>query len=130
MSDESDYDDSESSLSVEEDIIAGAVDTENKYNREVIVVHPDKRITSQRLTKFEMTQLTNLRGDQIALDNICMVDVTGLKDSISMAKRELMMRKCPIVLRREVGYTPDGKNKLVEDWDPNTMEFSDVYIDI
>ncbi len=132
MSDDSvDYDSGDlDSDSIEEEVIAGAVETESKYNREIIVVALQNRVTSQRLTKFEMTQLVNLRADQIAQDNICMVPTDGLTSSVSMAKRELMMRMCPIVVRREVGTAPGGKTRMVEDWDPNTMEFSDVYIDI
>lgn len=129
MSEESvDYDTDDESLSYE-DGMGPAQDTENKYNREVIIVHPNNRITPHRLTKFEMTRIETIRSEQIAIDNICMVDTTGLTDTVRMAKRELMMRKCPLTMRREVGLTADGK-KLVEDWDPNTMEFSEIYTDI
>ena len=106
----------------------------SKYNKEVIVVKPENRITSHILTLYNMTEIISIRSTQIAQHNNCMVDITGLTDPIKMAKRELMMRRCPLVLRRVIGDVKDPRTgemqTYVEFWDVNTMQFATEYTDV
>jgi DNA-directed RNA polymerase subunit K/omega len=108
--------------------------TDDPFTITVIVVKPEKRKTSHIMSLFEMTEYISIRATQISQYNNCMVDTTGLTDPIDMAKRELMMRKCPLVLRRHVGYR---KNKLTgvaesyfEYWNPSNMQFAKEYPDV
>ena len=78
--------------------------------------------TSNVLSAFEMTEIIGIRSAQIAKNRICLVDVADLNDAVSMAKRELMMRKCPLTLRRYCGMQ-HGKI-IYEYWNPNEMVFS------
>jgi hypothetical protein len=96
------------------------------YNCEIIIVKNENRVTSHVLSIFEQTQILTIRIKQLRWDGIALTDITGLTDAASIAKRELMMRKTPIMLRRYVGaVVTDGKKRLYyEDWDPNVMEFS------
>lgn len=105
----------------------------SNYNKEIIVVHPDNRRTSHILSKYEMTEIVSIRATQISQHNNCMVDITGLDDPIKMAKRELMMRKSPLVLRRIVGDRRDENGEIrtyCEFWSPSEMQFATTYHDV
>lgn len=105
----------------------------SNHNKEIIVIKPENRRTSNVMSKFEMTEHNSIRATQIAQYNNCMVDITGLDDPVKMAKRELMMRKSPLVLRRHVGERKNGKGEwesFYEYWSPNEMTFSTVYSDV
>ena len=98
----------------------------NKNFMRKIVIAPDRRRTSNVLSKFEMTEIISVRSAQIASDGICMVNTADLDDSVKMAKRELMLRKCPLMYERGVGDGVDADGteiEYVEHWDPNEMQF-------
>lgn len=103
----------------------------SKYNREIVIVHPDDRRTSDILSKFEMTEIISIRATQISQFNNAMVDIAGLTSPIDIAKRELMNRMCPLMLRRMVGELKNEKTGVLElyaeDWCPNDMIFSTTY---
>lgn len=123
---------SDSTSEIEDDILDVA--DVSKYNREIIIVKPENRRTSQVLSKYEMTEIISIRSTQISQHSNCMVDITGLDDPIKMAKRELMARKCPLIVRRFVGCKKNVKTGVVEDyyeyWSPSEMQFSTVYPDV
>lgn len=98
--------------------------------REIVVVADDHRITSQLLSSFEMTEIVSIRATQISQFNNCMVS-NEYDDPIKQAQLELMKRKCPLILIREVGERMvDGKLAThVEQWLPNTMTFA-VHYDV
>lgn len=100
------------------------------HNREIIVVAPEHRRTSNVLSLFEMTEIVSIRSTQIAHHSTTMLDdIAGLTDPIAIAKRELMMRRCPLVLRRRVGQkTVAGETQdYYEYWNPNEMQFAKAY---
>lgn len=106
----------------------------SSYNKEIIIVKPEERITSHILSKYEMTEIISIRATEISQYNKCMVAIDGLDDPVKQAKRELMARMCPLILVREVG---DKKNhetgeweSFVEHWNPNQMSFAHIYTDI
>ncbi|QYB17505.1 putative DNA-directed RNA polymerases I, II and III [Pacmanvirus S19] len=105
----------------------------SSFNKEIIVVKPENRLTSHVMSKFEQTELVSIRAVQISQFNNCLVDITGLDDPILMAKRELMMRKCPLIIRRKVGELKNPKTGKLEEyyeyWSPNEMQFSVEYLD-
>lgn len=106
----------------------------SNYNKEIIVVKPENRRTSHILSKYEMTELVSIRATQISQFNNCMVDITGLDDPIKMAKREISLRKSPLILRRHVGDLKDPKTGEIQSyyeyWDPNQMQFAVQYLDV
>ena len=101
----------------------------SNHIKEVIIVRPENRMTSNVMTKYEMTEYIDIRAVQIAEYNNCMADITGLSDPVLMAKRELMQRKCPLMLRRAVGTrTVKGESvAYYEDWNPAEMTFTVAY---
>ena len=89
------------------------------FSIDTVAVSPEKRITSNVMSKYEITECISIRSTQIAQYNNCLVDVSDLSDPILMAKRELMMRMCPLLLRRYVGTRDNFE--YYEYWNPNEM---------
>lgn len=106
----------------------------SNYNKEIIIVKPEERQTPNILSTYEQTETVSIRATQISQYNNCMVDITGLDDPIKMAKRELMMRKCPLNVRRFIGEVKDPKTNTLksyyEDFVVNEMQFAIEYTDI
>ncbi len=101
----------------------------SNHVKEIIIVRPENRMTSNVMSKYEMTEYCSIRAEQIAEYNNCMADITGLSDPVLMAKRELMQRRCPLMLRRAVGSRMI-RGELVahyEDWNPAEMTFAVAY---
>ena len=73
-----------------------------KFHKTIIIVKPENRKSSNIMNRFEMCDVISIRAQQISKDNKYMIDVTDLDDPIRIAKRELMQRKCPLVLRRKM----------------------------
>jgi hypothetical protein len=103
------------------------LEEETKYNREVFIVEPDKRQTSNILSTYERTEIKSIRGTQIAQFNNAMVDYGNLSDPVAIAELELNSRMCPLMLRRSLGEIKNPKTGQMElwaeDWNPNEMMF-------
>lgn len=98
-----------------------------QIHKNCIRVPMDERITSDSITQTEMTELINIRCSQVANTGISTIDIaaSGLSDPIQIAKLELAMRQCPLILRRIVWREIEPKTgavtDIVEDWNPNDM---------
>jgi len=98
--------------------------------RTILIMSNADRITSDHLQKSERAALISIRAKQIANDgapeylNDIVTEIKKNKINISsndIADAELMNRKCPLKLRREIGV--NSKDELiVEEWDPNDMK--------
>lgn len=89
----------------------------------VIVVPEDERITDNRLHKSEASYVISVRAQQIARSATNFATAgTGapLYDPCEIAQRELLERRCPLILRRQVGWGPDGE-VIVEEWSVRKM---------
>jgi DNA-directed RNA polymerase subunit K/omega len=102
-----------------------------KFSKEIIIIKEEDKKFSNILNRFEMAEIISIRATQIKDYNNCMVDITGLDDPIKMAKRELMMRMTPLILRRYVGkkIVKGVSHEYYEFWDPKEMVFSVNYND-
>jgi DNA-directed RNA polymerase subunit K/omega len=100
----------------------------NRNIAEIVVIPANERLMSDQLNKYEIAEIINIRTYQISKDGIAFCEIDGLDNAVDIAKRELMRRKCPLLVRREAGrkLSPDGKRVLiyVEDWNPNEMIFA------
>jgi DNA-directed RNA polymerases I, II, and III subunit RPABC2 len=108
------------------------IDTDNCVSvkaHERIIITGDDRITTSKMSMFEITELISIRGEHISKFADCYVSINGLSDPMDMAKRELMARKCPLVIHRHIGdMTVNGELQLYyELWYPNEMQFPVVY---
>lgn len=88
--------------------------------RVVRVVPAEERVTDGRLHKTEAAYLVAMRAEQIAKYATCFTDGGGLRDPVALAFKELLDRRCPLVIRRQVGVGPGGE-LLVEDWSVREM---------
>jgi DNA-directed RNA polymerase subunit K/omega len=88
--------------------------------KDAIVVDPDKRLTRRFVTKKEYARILGVRTKLISLYAKVFTDVTNIIDPKLMAIKEIKEKKCPLMLKREVGTTKDGK-KLVELWSVNEL---------
>jgi len=80
-----------------------------------IIVADEDRVTSDVLSKYEIIELISIRATQISKGNRVFTDVTGLRDPISMAIKEIFDNQCPLLIKRHIG------NNKFEIWNPNEM---------
>lgn len=94
-----------------------------------IVLKEEDFVTTDMLSLFEMTSLVTIRINQISRTGTAFVDIIMGETATTIAKRELMQRKCPLMIEREIGTREvDGKiYRCVEHRDPNTMIFAGNY---
>ena len=96
-----------------------------QIHKDIVIVDPMKRRTSDVMTMFELTEAVSIRATQLASRPISTTDISGLDNPINMAKKEIADGKCPLVLRRVVGVEFDKKNnrmiEYIECWNVNTM---------
>jgi DNA-directed RNA polymerase subunit K/omega len=106
----------------------------SSHNIEIIVVKRENHRTSDILSHFEMTELVGIRATQISQNGGCFTDTTGLTNPTDMAKRELMARQCPLVVRRYVGIRRNPATGLPAHYyeykSPREMVFEVIYDDV
>ena len=85
------------------------------------IIHPDDRRTSNVLQKSEAAHILGKRATQIADSPTVFVDISGLHDPVAIAFKELIERRCPLIVRRVVAVDAKANCVIVEDWNPNEM---------
>lgn len=89
---------------------------EIETHRNIIIVPPDHRKTSERMTEYEYTEVVSHRAKQIENGSPCFADVGNESDPIAMAEMEIKQKRCPLAVRRL-------HNQLIaEVWDINELE--------
>jgi len=91
---------------------------------QVIIRPADQRVTDHRLQKSEASHIISVRAQQIARSATNYVAASPalalLTDPCEIAHRELIERRCPLLLRRHVGWGPNGE-AIIEEWNPREM---------
>ncbi len=98
---------------------------EDARGKNIYVAPREEWITSDLLSEYETTELVSIRASQIERDpSTAMCDIGDLDDCIEIARRELLERKCPLIIRRVVGtMILNGEvYTRVEDRDPREMQ--------
>jgi len=121
--------DSDIEVEPDETPLLAATDRLDEVSRgkSIYIAPSNEWITSDLLSEYEMTELVSIRASQIERDaSTVMCDIGNLDDCIKIAQRELMERKCPLLVRRVVGtMVLNGETFIrVEDRDPREMQFS------
>lgn len=111
---EIDIDDDENIEEADEEYIEWGAEDDETNNIEIIV-KSENRVTSDRLSLFEIIELINIRATQISKGAQTFIDVSELNDPIEMAKKEVFNNKCPLLVKRHIGLS---KYEL---WNPNEM---------
>jgi DNA-directed RNA polymerase I, II, and III subunit RPABC2 len=88
---------------------------EIETHRHIIIVPPEHRKTSERLTEYEYTEVISHRAKQIENGGTCFANVGDETNPIVMAEMEIAQKLCPLSIRRL-------HNHLVgEMWEVNEM---------
>ncbi len=82
--------------------------------KNVKIVKPDNRITSEMMTQAEMTGAICYRAEQMEKNATCFTDVDGLTNPILRAVKELNDHKSPLILRRFINATECEEFKVSE----------------
>lgn len=98
------------------------IETEDVGNDIVYIVPANQRITSEKLSDYEIAELINVRATNISKGGKIFTNIEGLYDPIEMAKKELLDRKCPLYIKRNIGYVDNIL--YVEKWSPNEMIYT------
>jgi len=98
-------------------------DIEEEDNDLVYVVPSNERTTSEKLSEYEVAELINVRAVNISNGGTIYTDVKNLIDPIEMAKKELIDRRCPLYIKRQIGCNERGV-LFIEKWSPNEMSFN------
>lgn len=99
----------------EETIIELDKDEDEVEKKRSEKVDKDKRITLPYLTKYEKAKVVGSRALQLSQGAKALVNFTKF-DPIEIAKKELMNKTLPLIIRR---YLPNGK---YEDWSLSELE--------
>lgn len=89
-------------------------------HRKIIVVPDDDRVTSNILQPLEAARVDSVRAKQMESSPTIFVDASGIHDSVLRARKEREAGRCPLVLRRRVGWGAGGEI-IVEDWKVREM---------
>jgi hypothetical protein len=83
--------------------------------KEIVFLHPNNRLTSECMTKFEYAEVISIRAKQIENGGICFTDVSNLTDPREMAIKEITEKQCPITVIRML------TDVIGERWNINEM---------
>ena len=125
-------DDEDEDLDLDDDVDGSILKTQfeleqKESNNDIVHIVPsNQRMTSEKMTSYEVAEVINFRAVNISQGAPVYTNVDGLTDPIDMAKKELIDRKCPLYIKRPVGHNEHGI--LVEKWSCNEMIF-DVKMD-
>ena len=89
-------------------------------SRTVIVIAEHNKKTDNRLHRSELSNIISMRSAQIDTYGTHFASHPVDKKVDEIAIKELYERKCPLMLKRVVGYGPNGEI-IAEIWDINTM---------
>jgi DNA-directed RNA polymerase subunit K/omega len=89
----------------------------NDWVREKIIVPPEERVTSHIMQSFEEVEVLARRAKQIAEGSPIYTDYEGLTEAAHIAKKELLDKKCPLSVMRQIKTNPP----IFECWEVNEM---------
>lgn len=84
-------------------------------SREIVIMHPDNRKTSEIMTMYEYTNIISQRAEQVNNGGICFTETEGVSDPIEMARKELHDKKCPLDVLRHI------TENIYEKWSANEL---------
>jgi DNA-directed RNA polymerase subunit K/omega len=84
-----------------------------------IYVHPEDRITSEIMTKFEFAEIKSISAKQIEDGRQPFTEIGDMSDPIEIATKEIYDKQCPLSIVR--ARTSDGITTIAELWQVNEM---------
>lgn len=118
-----DYDDEEENMETLIETLSGKLKfhifNPDKYeiesHRNILIVPPDHRKTSEVMTEYEYAEVISHRAKHIENGGPVYVDIGNETNPIVMAEMELEKKQCPLSIRRV------HNNLIAEIWDCNSM---------
>jgi DNA-directed RNA polymerase I, II, and III subunit RPABC2 len=86
---------------------------------EIVYVHPDNRITSEIMSKFELCEVRSHRAKQLESGLPAFTDIGNLTDPLAIANKEILDKKCPLDIVRVI--LEHNNMKIAEKWHVNEM---------
>ena len=86
---------------------------------EIIYVHPENRITSDVMSKFELCEVRSHRAKQIESGLLPFTDIGDLTDPLAIANKEICDKKCPLDIVRVI--LEHNNIKIAEKWHVNEL---------
>lgn len=101
------------------------------YNIQPVIIKDENRKTLPRLNDYEFANVISKRIMNIQTTGKALCSFDNLTDPKLIALKELQEQKCPLQLRRGVGYKIDDNKKIIykfyELWDVNNMIYPKVF---
>jgi DNA-directed RNA polymerase I, II, and III subunit RPABC2 len=94
---------------IEDDIEDNFFDDD--FDKKNTYVSDEDRITTRKLTKYERVRIISDRAKQISIGAQCMVQTDSRVDPVELAKLELKMKVCPIIVSRRL---PSGQIERID----------------
>jgi DNA-directed RNA polymerase subunit K/omega len=88
---------------------------ETELHKEITIVPPNYRRTSDVITKYEFTEVVSNRARQIENGSVIFTDIGNESNPIKMAELEIHKRMCPLSIRRMI------TTNMAEVWEVNDM---------
>jgi len=131
-------DEEDDDVSDEESIITSSTTTtDNNINRilnyrvQPVIVKEENRITMSKISDYEFTNIITQRIKNIETTGKALCTIGDLSNPRDIAIKELIDRKCPFKLRRQVGHRIDHNKKILynfyELWDVNNMSYPAIF---
>ena len=99
----------------------------NSVLKKVIIDDAD-RITSNFITKYEITRTITYRITQIERGSKYFTDIGNINNAAQIAKKEIIDRKSPMIIEREINFDEKNNISYCERWKVNEMAYPDNYI--
>ena len=95
-------------------------------NIKCIIIDKDKRMTSDMISPFELSNIIGVRSKTIesSLEEPMYVSIEGVSNTIEIAIKEILLKRCPLTIERIV-YKKNNIIK-VERWDVNELIIPDL----
>jgi DNA-directed RNA polymerase I, II, and III subunit RPABC2 len=82
---------------------------------QVVLLHPNERVTSEVMSKFELCEVISIRAKQIENGQKVFTEIGALTDPLEIAKKEVLDRRCPLSIIRMLTDT------IGEKWHVNEL---------
>lgn len=108
---DAEIDEGECLYHLQEPVEESNIETFNGENNTDKLISNEKRITTQKLTKYEMVNIIGTRARQLSLGAVSLIKNAQKLPPKKVAKLELYNKVCPIILKRRL---PSGEYELID----------------
>lgn len=89
--------------------------------KKVVIINDEDKITSNYLNKYEIAKIILFRIQQIERGGKYFINCSNLTNARDIAVQELINKKCPLIIEREIDYDSVKNISYCERWKVNEM---------